>query len=483
MTLRVFVSGQSNALGRANGGPDWSTIDSRVRVWNNVNPLGSNGTAFTDPVTARTGGTFDNTDRNNFGVWFCDRLARHDNDDVDMTIVARGASSILLWDTAEATYPMLQECIDVWAATGQEPAHVFLWHQGEGDASSMSHSEWETRFYELLDDLTAGGVIDADTKIVIGGIADQVVEAKAYFNREVLQVIAADDPRIGFADARLLTTTDGTHFDGDATYRFGAERYWTGYLASQDASLYALVNEGGTPGVAGSGANKVLDIAAVVQSGYRLKRGPIFLTVDQDYEPAAEVAAIGVEGLGAGGGGGGASSGSGVARAGLGGAAGGYFYAFIENPEPSYAVVIGAAGAGGAAGQNAGTAGGTTSFGLVMSATGGNGGASSGSTATSVVLGSTLAGTGTGGDINMDGQGSVPGVKLSADQRMGGGGGSTRYGTGAPNRVGTTSASNTSGLPGTGYGAGGGGGISSTTTDQPGGDGTQGVVVVWEYIR
>lgn len=483
MTLRVFVSGQSNALGRAAGGPAWSGIDPRVRVWNNVNPLGAKGTSFTDPETARSGGTFDNTDRNNFGVWFCDRLARHADDDVDMTIVARGASSITAWDPEEVTAPMLQECIDVWAATGQAPADVFLWHQGEGDASSMAHAEWETRFYALLDDLTAGGVIDADTKIVIGGIADQMVEAKAYFNREVLQVIAANDPRIGFADARLLTTTDGTHFDGPATYRFGAERYWTGYLTSQDATLYALVNEGGTPGVAGTGTNKVLDIAPVVKSGYRLKRGPIFLTVDQDYEPAADVAAIFVEGIGAGGGGGGASAAGGVARAGLGGAAGGYFNAFIENPEPTYAVGIGAAGIGGPAGQNAGTAGGTTTFGPVMSATGGGGGASSGSTASSVVLGSTLAGIGSGGDINMEGQGSVPGVKLSADQRMGGGGGSTRYGTGAPNRVGTTSASNTFGLPGTGYGSGGGGGISSTTTDQPGGDGAPGVVVVWEYVR
>lgn len=108
--LRVFVSGQSNALGRAEDGPDWSTISKAVRVWNNVNPLGSHGSAFIAAEEARAAGPFQHTDPNhlinNFGVWFCDRVAREFGQPVDMTIVARGASWIDYWHPDEENYPI-----------------------------------------------------------------------------------------------------------------------------------------------------------------------------------------------------------------------------------------------------------------------------------------------------------------------------------------------------------------------------------------
>lgn len=482
MTIRVFVSGQSNVLGRASGGPDWALVDSRVRVWNSINPLGANGTAFTDPASARTGGTFDQTNRNNLAVWFCDRLARHADDDVDMTIVARGATDIVRWFPGESEFPMLQECIDVWAATGQPPADVFLWHQGEGNLLNMTRDEYRGHFLDLLDNLEAGGVITASTIVVVGGLSEAVNADKVDFNIKALRRLAQNNNRIGYASARALSTTDGTHFDGASLYTFGTERYFTGYLQAQAMTLYALVNDGGTPGTPGSGTNKVLNLDPILENGYRLRGGPLYLTVDQDYEHDPEVIAIAVEVVGGGGGGGGASSSGAIARPALGGAAGGYAYSFIENPDASYAVVIGAAGAGGAAGQNAGTAGGTTSFGTI-SCGGGNGGAATGSSADVIVIGATSGGAASGGEVNIAGNSSVPGYKLTAAARMSGGGGDTKYGSGGPNRVGTTTASNSAGVAGSGYGAGGSGGVSSTTVDQPGGDGTPGVVVVWEYIR
>lgn len=273
MTIRVFMSGQSNALGRDEGGPPWSAIDSRVRVWNNVNPLGANGTAFVSAATARAGGTFDNLDRNNLGVWFCHRLAQVRDEDVDFTIVARGATHILEWEPG-SPIGMYEEIVDVWTATGQGPADIFLWHQGEGSVSTdptnleTYRNRWTSFVY---DELTAAGVIDANTIIILGGLAEEGVneEARIAFNIGALQQLAVDTPNTYYAPSDGLTTYDGTHFIGQALYTHGAARYFSAYMEAEGltmADLFALVNEGGTPGSPGTGANKLynlLDLALI----------------------------------------------------------------------------------------------------------------------------------------------------------------------------------------------------------------------------
>lgn len=483
MTIRVFVSGQSNALGRAAGGPSWSTIDSRVRVWNNVNPLGANGSTFTDPVSARAGGTFDNLDRNNLGVWFCDKLARYADDDVDMTIVARGASSITLWDPAEATYPMLQECIDVWAATGQPPADVFLWHQGEANAGSSdaAAASYQDRFLALVANLTAGGVIGDNTRIIVGGLSEENMQAKLDFNRKALRALSDLDRRIGYASSTNLLTTDGTHFTGDALRELGAERYFSAYRQLAPPPLFALVNSGGTPGVAGSGENRSLFVGSL-RNGYKLLGQPRILTFDQIYSPPSSVAAIYVEVLGGGGGGGAGLGSDGVPRAASGGGAGGWASAFIEAPEPEYAVVIGAGGAGAPAGvTGSATTGGTTTFGTVLVGNGGGSGFGSGSASSPVMANGGSAGWGTGQLVGAGEAGGM-GVKLADTSRTSGNGGSSRYGRGGLGRS-HASTSGGAGRDGNGYGSGGSGATSSTTDDYAGGNGRPGVVVVWEYVR
>ncbi len=227
---RVFVSGQSNALGRAEDGPDWSAINKSVRVWNNANPLRGIGSSFVSAEEARAGGPFQHTDPNhlinNFGVWFCDRFAREFDRPVDMTIVARGASWIHFWDPAEQTYPMLQDCINVWAATAQPPAHIFLWHQGEGHADiATSYDDYSTAFLSLVDNLKNGGVIDDNTLIILGGLAEEK-DGRQRFNHEVLKTLADNHDRIAYAPSHGLKTYDRTHFNGDSLHTFGSERYF-----------------------------------------------------------------------------------------------------------------------------------------------------------------------------------------------------------------------------------------------------------------
>lgn len=490
MTVRVFLSGQSNALGRGEGGPSWSSIDSRVRVWNNVNPLGANGSSFVSPATALAGGTFDNTNRNNLGVWFCDRMAHHLNEAVDMTIVARGATAIESW-LPGGSYPMLQECIDVWAATGQDPANIFLWHQGEGAVTEGGdYPNYRADFTEVVGLLKAGGVIDDDTLIILGGTAEENSN-RINFNQYALRRLATDLPNCTYASSEGLLTYDGTHFTGETTTTFGADRYFNAYLGwayrQKEANImdiWALVNEGGTPGVQGTGENKVANIGPLLAEGYRLKGAPIYFTSDGTYTPSEGTDAILVEVQGPGGGGAGASSASTTARVGGGGGAGGYAKKWIEQPEASYAVEVGLGGSGGASGQNHGNPGTkATKIGTIIECNPGSGGISSGTGSTTALVTGGDGGVATGGDINIDGQSGWIGIKVSAGVRSTGAGANSPLGTGGKSASFTSDTSSAAGLDASGFGAGGSGATSSTTTGQAGGSGSSGVVIIWEYVK
>ena len=218
MTIKVFYSGQSNALGRGTGGPAFSGVSSDVSVWNNINPLGSNGSAFVTASAAQAAGVFEFTDRNNSGVWLCDKLARSYHDTVTMTLVARGASPISYWSPDEITYPMLQECIDVWTATGQGPADVFIWQQGEQDVGVASSTSYRSQFSALLDNLRGAGVIKNATAVVVSGIVGSTA-AKVIFNEGTLSRCGdAYAPPDGLAN-------DGVHFTGPSLYNLGIRLY------------------------------------------------------------------------------------------------------------------------------------------------------------------------------------------------------------------------------------------------------------------
>jgi len=167
-----------------------------------------------------------------------------------------------------------------------------------------------------------------------------------------------------------------------------------------------------------------------------------------------------VVGGGAGGGGSNIS-----ALGGGGGGAGGTSYKRITaGLGATETVTIGAAGAAGAAAGGDGNAGGTSSFGAHCSATGGGGGKGTAATA----LGG-VGGDGSGGTLNMRG---APGTNGAADR--GGMGGSSQFGGGG------VGANNGAGNAAGNYGSGGAGG-ENDGTNQPGGAGSAGLVIVKEY--
>lgn len=199
-----------------------------------------------------------------------------------------------------------------------------------------------------------------------------------------------------------------------------------------------------------------------------------------------------VECVGGGGGGGGvASCPSNNAAAAGGGGGGAYAWARIPDIDlaATVAITIGAGGAGAAAGNNPGSAGGATSFGSAVVAAGGAGGA--GAAAASSV-GSSGAAGGTGGlasastgDLTADGGDGSNGVTLSDET---GGGTAHRFvaapGDGGGSVYGHQSRGgfDASGNAGKKYGGGGSGGSANGgSTARSGGSGYSGVCIVYQF--
>ena len=204
-------------------------------------------------------------------------------------------------------------------------------------------------------------------------------------------------------------------------------------------------------------------------------------TASGTYTPTAGTRAALIEGIGSGGGGGGAAQGIGNGGCGGGGGAGGYAKHWWSSVKDTltYSVTVGALGTGGSAGNNPGTAGGSSQFAGVLSLAGGLGGKSmaAGSFASYPEGGAGGAVTNGGNIVATSGVPGRPSNRQSANVISSGAGASSPLGTGGVG-VTTTVASNN----GTGYGAGGGGACAlSTTSDQAGGNGTAGVFIVYEY--
>jgi len=181
---------------------------------------------------------------------------------------------------------------------------------------------------------------------------------------------------------------------------------------------------------------------------------------------------------GGGGGGGSATTAVGENSEGAGGGQGGYSEEVIEASAlaSSETVTVGAGGSGGSAGANAGSTGGTSSFGTsaFLQATGGAGGAGGTATSSGTVVEGGSGGTGSNGDLNIDGQDGGHGRIVSGPGRI-------FANFGAPGNKGSISQSD--GTAGTIPGQGGSGAnCSSNISANAGGDGADGIVIVEEYF-
>jgi hypothetical protein len=208
----------------------------------------------------------------------------------------------------------------------------------------------------------------------------------------------------------------------------------------------------------------------------------VFITSDV-YVPTDGLLSAVAEGTGSGGGGGGVAGSSGFAIGGGGGGSGGYSRITLQPGDigASKTVTIGAAGTGGAAGNNPGTDGGDVSLGTLLVAKGGKGGGG-GSGLTSGGEGGAGGVAGTG-DIaaqgDPGGKGFTAGV-ITVSQSSGRGGSSFFGGGGREVSADTASPAGITAGP---YGSGGSGAYRyNVTANSAGGDGSIGAVFITEYI-
>lgn len=191
--------------------------------------------------------------------------------------------------------------------------------------------------------------------------------------------------------------------------------------------------------------------------------------------PGTKNGLVEVEGGGGAGGGSGATA-AGQCSAGSGGAAGGWARKYILGIT-SQMVTIGTGGTG--ASDSAGSNGGTTSFGAIVSATGGIGGTRGAPVVTSVIgpVGGSTGGSGAGGDENaVGGHGHYA---LYCANPLGGEGGQSRSGAG-----GTQTSGQSNGNAGVSKGSGGSGGcVPPSGTASTGGAGVPGISTIWEFSQ
>lgn len=192
-----------------------------------------------------------------------------------------------------------------------------------------------------------------------------------------------------------------------------------------------------------------------------------------------------VEVVGGGGGGGGAVGTAAQAAVGAGGGGGEYGLKFIASDDLAAVevVTIGAGGAGGAAGNNDGVDGGTSSFGAHITAAGGQRGGGQNSSASVPRNGGLNFGAGgtggAGGDFYIPGNPMIPGIIYSVTVAASSFGGNSHM----SNRVFLAgSGTDEDGADGLPYGGGGSGArTTDSAVDRAGGDGADGVVIVYEY--
>lgn len=284
------------------------------------------------------------------------------------------------------------------------------------------------------------------------------------------------------------TTAAGTHpvrTDGTGANTVALEVQISQALAASDATKIGLANFSSSYFTVD--ANGFVTITGTVFSQVVMQ----VFTSTGTYTPTTGMKYCIIEAIGGGGGGGATTTtAANQVSSGAGGGAGGYARGVFTAATigASKAVTIGAAGLAGAVAGGTGGTGGTTSVTTLLTASGGTGGTGSGvftDFVASVAGGAGGVGGGTGAQVIITGSDGEDGFGFFI------GFGYSRSGNGGPSVIGGVSRGTTqggagganAGVAGHNYGGGGSGsGLGQSATQQVGGVGTKGIVIVTEFI-
>ncbi len=278
-------------------------------------------------------------------------------------------------------------------------------------------------------------------------------------------------PQGAFKNRSTPTSQDGSYLEAD-------------WMNDIDGFFARILNVAGVApnGTVDDGSNSQLYNSLLTAMPGRLINVRYF-TNNTTYVPTTGTKKIFVRGIGTGGNGGGSlgTNNSSCTACG-GGGSGGYAEAWYDNGFSNVPIVIGARGT---KNYGQGASGSGSGFGALMTLGGGGGGSATASPASTTYLEN---GGGVGGTASISGQ--VAGITVPGNNGFGGKifSGSATSGMGASSQlgygggVGSSSSGSAVGVLAGGYGAGGGGAtIPINSTQQYGGDGSQGIFIVWEF--
>ncbi|EOT8079445.1 hypothetical protein ACNEVU_000979 [Escherichia coli] len=307
--------------------------------------------------------------------------------------------------------------------------------------------------------------LDANTSDPNSGGAGWV-DLKTYLNLQFFQ----SAPSVAEDSFTRISSPD------EGSFLFLKNNGEWGVLNSTGSAIPLPINQGGIGATTPEEGVKNLGLSDSEGRVGRLINVRV-ITSSGTYTPTAGTKSIVVEVQGAGGAGGAAGlvAGGNIAMGG-GGAAGAYARARLTSGFSGLPITIGAKGSG----KNpdySGKSGGATSFGTIT-AGGGSGGPAVGATPPFIITavgGATASG---GNIVSITGSSSLTGIALSASSVSSGTGGTSPLGSGGGPRSATIAGDNASG-----FGSGGSGALNlpGATGDLLGGDGSDGVVIVWEY--
>lgn len=265
-------------------------------------------------------------------------------------------------------------------------------------------------------------------------------------------------------------TVDNKFTDGDPVGGVQATVVTDDWLNDIQENLMALLVAAGVPPTKGR-AQDLLDSVKGRLIGVQT------FSASGTYTPTSGTKSIVVEVLGGGGGGGGSAlTTAGQASAGSGGSSGSYGKGKISSGFSGVSIVVGQGGVG-ATGFVNGSNGGSSSFGVAITAAGGIGGRGGDAGAppgmnTAAVPGAIATG---GSILNTQGNAGGNGFSTGTTAVIGGYGAASVFGGASP-------GSNGNGIVGGAPGAGGSGGARpQSNAAATGGNGANGIVIVWEY--
>lgn len=296
---------------------------------------------------------------------------------------------------------------------------------------------------------------------------------------------SADYPQGSFKNRSSPTAKDGSYLEQD--WANDKEGFFQSLIAAAVITANGNVDKVGASQyydalqqvVRNTSIGRLLRTTTYINVGGALqgsRDGAPFSLFNSTFFPLTDTKAVDVEIQGGGAQGGGApATGAGQVSCGCGGGGGGYSRKWMTSGFSGLLVTVGAGGSTGGVGAS-GQAGGSSSFGPSLTATGGNSGvAFAAVTANTQPTGGAAGGIGSGGDITASGGVGFNGTYSTAP--IGGTGGGSMFGAGAPLVSGTFA-----GNPSVSYGAGGGGAaLGPGNGAVKGGAGKSGIIIVREY--